>query len=83
MDKCIFVFYNVKDKIELFITYGIINQSEKHPMFENTISIHRKKQTTIARCFIKTTSFTTLDVFFSVRQIRLKFKINIVYIVVI
>lgn len=44
-NKCVFVFYNVKDAKELFVTYNIINIINEYPKFPNTISIHRKKQT--------------------------------------
>lgn len=41
----VFVFYNVKNVKELFLTYNILNNSVEFPKFPNTISIHRKKQT--------------------------------------
>jgi len=41
----IFIFYNVKNDKEKFITYNVINDSNGEiPKFPNTISIHRKKQ---------------------------------------
>jgi hypothetical protein len=44
-NSCVFVFYNVKEVKEFFITYNIINEVNEFPKFPNTISIHRKKQT--------------------------------------
>jgi len=42
----IFVFSNVKNPKEVYITYNILNEDGKEfPKFKNTISIHRKKQT--------------------------------------
>lgn len=40
-----FVFSNVSNPKELFITYNIISGGAEFPKFPNTISIHRKKQT--------------------------------------
>lgn len=44
-NKCLFVFYNTKEKKDLFITYNILSDFNEFPKFKNTISIHRKKQT--------------------------------------
>lgn len=44
-NNLIFVFYNVNNDKELYITYNIINENAEFPKFTNTISIHRKKQT--------------------------------------
>ncbi len=43
--QLIYVFYNTKNIKELFITYNLINERSDVPKFQNTISIHRKKQT--------------------------------------
>ena len=40
-----FVFYSVKNPDDIFITYNILNDGAEFPKFQNTISIHRKKQT--------------------------------------
>jgi len=40
-----FIFSNVNNAEEIFITYNIINAGSNFPKFPNTISIHRKKQT--------------------------------------
>ena len=40
-----FVFFNVSNPKELFITYNIISGGSGFSKFPNTISIHRKKQT--------------------------------------
>lgn len=44
-NNSIFVFYNVKNVKELYITYNIFNTDGSFPKFPNTISIHRKRQT--------------------------------------
>jgi hypothetical protein len=44
-NNSIFVFYNVKNVKELYITYNIFNTDGNFPKFPNTISIHRKRQT--------------------------------------
>lgn len=44
-NKCYFIFYNIKNVKDLFITYNILNDNVEFPKFPNTISIHRKKQT--------------------------------------
>jgi hypothetical protein len=44
-NNCFFVFSNVNDPKEIFITYNILNENKEFPKFLNTISIHRKKQT--------------------------------------
>jgi hypothetical protein len=41
----IFVFSNVKNAKELFLTYNVLNMRRDSPKFQNTILIHRKKQT--------------------------------------
>lgn len=41
-----FIFTNVKNPKEVYITYNVVPESGKElPKFPNTISIHRKKQT--------------------------------------
>lgn len=40
-----FVFGNVNTPEEVFITYNVISDSKEFPKMDNTISIHRKKQT--------------------------------------
>lgn len=40
-----FVFLNVNNPKEVFITYNILSPSREFPKFPNTISIHRKKLT--------------------------------------
>jgi hypothetical protein len=40
-----FVFINVTTPKEVFITYNILSEAREFPKFQNTISIHRKKQT--------------------------------------
>lgn len=44
----VFVFNNIKNKKEIFLTYNIIIENENNKMagvkFPNTISIHRKKE---------------------------------------
>lgn len=42
--KKIFVFENVKDPSEIYLTYNVINIEKNYPKFPNTILIHRKKQ---------------------------------------
>lgn len=44
-NNILFVFYNVNNVKELFITYNIINDNINFPKFPGTISIHRKRQT--------------------------------------
>lgn len=44
-NKRIFVFSNVKNDKELFLTYNVLNMNKDAPKFPNTILIHRKKQT--------------------------------------
>jgi hypothetical protein len=41
----LFIFSNVKNEKEIFVTYNIINNFFDLPKFPHTISIHRKKQT--------------------------------------
>lgn len=38
-----FIFLNVNNPKEIFITYNILNVGREFPKFPNTISIHRKK----------------------------------------
>lgn len=40
-----FVFTNITNPKEVFVTYNILNEGKEFPKFPNTISIHRKKQT--------------------------------------
>lgn len=40
-----FIFSNVNNTDEVFVTYNIISGGKEFPKFPNTISIHRKKQT--------------------------------------
>ena len=40
-----FIFSNVNVPKEVYITYNIINDGVEFPKLQNTISIHRKKQT--------------------------------------
>lgn len=40
-----FVFLNVNNPKEVFVTYNILSSSREFPKFPNTISIHRKKIT--------------------------------------
>lgn len=40
--ESLYMFQNVEDRDEVFITYNVINDSH---FIENTISIHRKKET--------------------------------------
>lgn len=40
----VFVFCNIKNQKEIFLTYNVINTSGKFSKFPNTILIHRKKQ---------------------------------------
>ena len=40
-----FVFSNVNDSKDIFITYNILKDGNVFPKFPNTISIHRKKHT--------------------------------------
>lgn len=40
-----FIFSNVNNSEEIYITYNIVNAGKDFPKFPNTISIHRKKQT--------------------------------------
>lgn len=44
-NNILFVFYNVNNVKELFITYNVINDNINFPKFPGTISIHRKRQT--------------------------------------
>lgn len=44
-NNILFVFYNVNNVKELFVTYNIINDNVNFPKFPGTISIHRKRQT--------------------------------------
>jgi hypothetical protein len=44
-NNCFFVFFNLKNVKELYITYNIINRDVSFPKFPGTISIHRKRQT--------------------------------------
>lgn len=39
-----FIFFNVLNPTEVFVTYNIVNVDKEFPKFSNTISIHRKKQ---------------------------------------
>jgi len=39
-----FVFTNINVPKEVFITYNILSEEKEFPKFQNTISIHRKKQ---------------------------------------
>jgi len=41
----IFVFLNVNNPNELFVTYNVIKDENGFPKFKNTISVHRKKLT--------------------------------------
>lgn len=41
----IFVFSNVKNAKEFYLTYNVLNMKKDAPKFPNTILIHRKKQT--------------------------------------
>lgn len=41
----IFVFSNVKNPKELYLTYNVLNVPKSSSKFPNTILIHRKKQT--------------------------------------
>ena len=43
--KRVFVFSNVNVSKELYLTYNVISEASEIPKFPNTISIHRKKQT--------------------------------------
>lgn len=40
-----FVFSSVNNSNDVFITYNVLSQDHEFPKFQNTISIHRKKQT--------------------------------------
>lgn len=44
-NNCLFILSNVKNDKELFITYNVLVREKTSPVFPNTISIHRKKQT--------------------------------------
>lgn len=44
-NHCIFIFCNIKNEKEIFLTYNIINNNFNFTKFPNTISVHRKKQT--------------------------------------
>lgn len=41
----IFIFSNEKNEKELYITYNVYIRDESYKKYQNTISIHRKKQT--------------------------------------
>jgi len=41
----IFIFSNKKNEKELYITYNVYITDESYKKYQNTISIHRKKQT--------------------------------------
>jgi len=41
----VFVFSNVQNPKEVFLTYNVLNMRRDAPKFPNTILIHRKKQT--------------------------------------
>lgn len=41
----IFVFENIKNPKEIYLTYNVINMKKVSSKFPNTILIHRKKQT--------------------------------------
>lgn len=41
----IFVFTNIKNPKEIYMTYNVFNMKKDLPKFPNTILIHRKKQT--------------------------------------
>jgi len=41
----IFVFSNVNNPKEIYLTYNVLNMQKESPRFPNTILIHRKKQT--------------------------------------
>lgn len=43
--KSIFIFCNEKNIQDLYITYNIVTKNEKYDRLQNTISVHRKKQT--------------------------------------
>ena len=43
--KRVFVFSNTNPSKELYLTYNVISEVSDIPIFPNTISIHRKKQT--------------------------------------
>jgi len=40
-----FIFTNINVPKEVFVTYNILSEEKEFPKFQNTISIHRKKQT--------------------------------------
>ena len=41
----VFVFSNVNNPKEIYLTYNVLNMKKDVPKFPNTILIHRKKQT--------------------------------------
>lgn len=41
----IFAFANTKNPKEIYLTYNVLNMIKSAPKFQNTILIHRKKQT--------------------------------------
>lgn len=40
-----FVFSNVNNPEEVFVTYNVVNEGKEFSKFANTINVHRKKQT--------------------------------------
>lgn len=44
-NKRIFAFSNTKNPKEIFLTYNVVNMKRDASKFQNTILIHRKKQT--------------------------------------
>ena len=44
-NKKIFIFSNVKNDKEIFLTYNVLNMNKDASKLSNTILIHRKKQT--------------------------------------
>lgn len=44
-NKRMFVFSNVKNPKEIYLSYNVLNMRRDSPKFQNTILIHRKKQT--------------------------------------
>jgi hypothetical protein len=43
-NKRVFVFSNIKNPKEIFLTYNVLNMRRDAPKFPNTILIHRKKE---------------------------------------
>ena len=44
-NNILFVFYNINNAKELYVTYNIVNDNVNFPKFPGTISIHRKRHT--------------------------------------